>query len=373
MDSPAARDIGDFNWGSTFWHELAHTFTLGASDHKVPRWLSEGLSVLEERRARKGWGADVTPEFLAAYKAGRLVKVSRLNDGFMRPAYPQQLIFSYYQASLVGELIERDFGPRAIVDMLNGYKGGATTSQVFERVLKMSPEAFDSKFDAYLKERFARGLAAVEPKDARGDAVKRAPAVDGEYMRNLSRGIGAFETKNYDEAIPALERAKALFPEDASAQSPYWFLAQVYKAKGNVRGEATELTALTLRNEEHYAANVELANVLEQLGDTAGAAAALERAMFISPYDAALHVRLANFYGRLGDKPKAVRERLAVVALNPVDRAEALYQLALAYYQAGEAQAARREVLRALEDAPNFERAQELLLRLQGTNRSGGD
>ena len=371
MDSPAARDIGDFNWGSTFWHELAHTFTLGASGHKVPRWLSEGLSVLEERRARKGWGADVTPEFLAAYKAGRLVKVSRMNDGFMRPAYPQQLIFSYYQASLVGELIERDFGPRAIVDMLNGYKAGATTPQVFERVLKTSPEAFDSKFDAYLKERFAKGLAAVEPKDVRNDAVSRAPAVDGEYMRALSRGIGAFETKNYDEAIPALERAKALFPEDASAQSPYWFLAQAHKAKGNARAEANELAALTLRNEDHYAANVELANVLEQLGDTAGAAAALERAMFISPYDGALHVRLANFYGRLGDKPRTVRERQAVVALNPVDRAEALYQLALAYYEAGEAQAARREVLRALEDAPNFERAQELLLRLQGTNRSG--
>jgi len=372
MDSPAARDIGDFNWGSTFWHELAHTFTLGASDHRVPRWLSEGLSVLEERRARKGWGADVTPEFLAAYKAGRLVKVSRMNDGFMRPAYPQQLIFSYYQASLVGELIERDFGPRAIVDMLNGYKGGATTAQVFERTLKMSPQAFDAKFDAYLKERFAKGLAAVEPKDVRGDAAVRAPAVDGEYMRALSRGIGAFETKNYDEAITALGQAKALFPEDAGPQSPYWFLAQAYKAKGNARAEAAELTALTIRNEDNYAANVELATVLEQLGDTAGAAAALDRAMFISPYDGALHVRLANLYGRLGDKPRTVRERLAVVALNPVDRAEALYQLALAYYQAGEAQAARREVLRALEDAPNFERAQELLLRLQSSNRSGG-
>jgi Tfp pilus assembly protein PilF len=61
-----------------------------------------------------------------------------------------------------------------------------------------------------------------------------------------------------------------------------------------------------------------------------------------------------------------------VVALNPVDRAEALYQLALAYYEAGDGSSARREVLRALEDAPNFEKAQELLLRLQRGNRSGG-
>ena len=372
MDSPAARDAGDFNWGSTFWHELAHTFTLGSSDHRVPRWLSEGLSVLEERRARKGWGADVTPEFLAAYKAGKLVKVSRMNDGFMRPAYPQQLIFSYYQASLVGELIERDYGQRAIVDMLTAYKTGATTDQVFQRVLKLSPEAFDAKFDAYLKERFGKLMAVIEPKDVRKDAVPRAPAVDGEYTTTLSQGIAALEMKNYDEAIKWLEKAKALFPEDASAQGPYWMLAQIYKAKGNARAEANELTAMTLRNEDHYGANIELSNVLEQLGDTAGAAAALDRAMYVSPYDPAQHVRLAALFAHTGNKRGAVRERQAVVALNPVDRAEALYQLALAYYEAGDGQSARREVLRALEDAPNFEKAQELLLRLQRGNRSGG-
>jgi tetratricopeptide (TPR) repeat protein len=128
---------------------------------------------------------------------------------------------------------------------------------------------------------------------------------------------------------------------------------------------------MTLRNEDHYGANIELSNVLEQLGDSAGAAAALDRAMYISPYDPAQHVRLAALYAHTGNKRGAVRERQAVVALNPVDRAEALYQLALAYYEAGDGQSARREVLRALEDAPNFEKAQELLLRLQQGNRSG--
>jgi Flp pilus assembly protein TadD len=130
---------------------------------------------------------------------------------------------------------------------------------------------------------------------------------------------------------------------------------------------------MTLRNEDHYAANIELATVLEQLADSAGAAAALDRAMYISPYDAAQHVRLATLFARTGNKSGAVRERQAVVALAPVDRAEALYQLALAYYENGDTQAARREVLRALEDAPNFEKAQDLLLRLQRANRSGGN
>jgi hypothetical protein len=86
MDAPSARKRGEFNWGSTAWHELAHAFTLGASGHRVPRWFSEGLSVLEERRARAGWGAGATAEFIAAYGSGRLRSLSQLNDGFVRPA-----------------------------------------------------------------------------------------------------------------------------------------------------------------------------------------------------------------------------------------------------------------------------------------------
>jgi tetratricopeptide (TPR) repeat protein len=128
MDSPSARPVGEFNWGSTLWHELAHVFTLGMTDHRVPRWLSEGLSVYEERRARHGWGADVTPDFLLAFKAGRLAPPSRMNDGFIRPQYPQQVIHSYYEASLLCEMIEKEFGPRAIVDMLNGYKSGFSSA-----------------------------------------------------------------------------------------------------------------------------------------------------------------------------------------------------------------------------------------------------
>ena len=58
-------------------------------------------------------------------------------------------------------------------------------------------------------------------------------------------------------------------------------------------------------------------------------------------------------------------ERQAVVALKPVDRAEALYQLALAHFEAGDRTAPRREVLRALEQAPSYQKAQELLLRIR--------
>jgi Tfp pilus assembly protein PilF len=86
--------------------------------------------------------------------------------------------------------------------------------------------------------------------------------------------------------------------------------------------------------------------------------------MFINPFDAATHQRLAELARTAGDKQLAVRERAAIVALGPVDKADALYQLARAQHDAGDDVHARTSVLRALEEAPNYEKAQTLLLTL---------
>ncbi|HEV2131356.1 MAG TPA: tetratricopeptide repeat protein, partial [Longimicrobiaceae bacterium] len=369
MDSPAAREVGDFNWGSTLWHELAHVFALGLSEQRVPRWLSEGLAVLEERRARPGWGDDVSLPFLLAYQQGKLLPVSQLNRGFVRPQYPEQVIFSYYQASLVAEMIERDHGFGALRQMLRGYGDGRTTEQLLASVLKSDPAAFDRRFDAYLRERFAQPLAALRSAGRQGGA----PSAD-DFAGQLTTGRRLFDEGRLDQAKPYLERAKTLFPEYAGDDSPYLYLASIHKQQGALRQAAEELRKLTVLNENHYAAHLQLAELLDSIGDAAGAAAVLERAIYIYPFEIPLHTRLAALYTQLGERQKAVRERRAVVALRPVDRAEALYQLALAHLEAGEAEAARREVLRALEEAPNFERAQELLLRLRsGSSGLGGE
>ena len=52
MDSPQARPPGEFQWEATLWHELAHVITLQMSNQRVPRWLTEGISVYEEKQAR---------------------------------------------------------------------------------------------------------------------------------------------------------------------------------------------------------------------------------------------------------------------------------------------------------------------------------
>ena len=51
MDSPSGRKPGDFHWASTLWHEMSHVFILTATNHRVPRWFTEGLAVHEETRS----------------------------------------------------------------------------------------------------------------------------------------------------------------------------------------------------------------------------------------------------------------------------------------------------------------------------------
>ncbi|HEX6057734.1 MAG TPA: tetratricopeptide repeat protein [Gemmatimonadaceae bacterium] len=373
MDSPAAREIGAFNWGSTAWHELAHTFTLGMTEHRVPRWLSEGLSVLEERRARRGWGGDVSLDFLAALASGRLNPASRLNDGFVRPAYPAQVVHSYYQASLLCEFIERTYGWDAVLGMLREYGEGRDGEEVVRRVLRVEMPELDRRFDAWLRERFAGPLAALKLGRDGGlpdEATLAARAGDrGDFLAQLARGRALLAEGKAAEAVPWLERARELFPEYAGADAPDWLLAQAHASRSDWPAAAAALRRLVERNETSYEAHLALADALERTGDDAGAADALDRALWISPYEPAVHERLAELASRRGDRRTAVRERRAVLALDPVDRAEALYRLALAQREAGDATGARRTVLEALERAPDFARAQELLLGLSDGGR----
>ena len=354
MDAPSARQRGEFNFGSTLWHELAHTFTLGATDHRIPRWFSEGLSVFEERRARTGWGQGLSLSFLSALKQAKLLPVSRLTEGFVRPTYPEQINHAYYQASLVCEMVVATRSWQAIRGILDGYRAGGTTDGVFRKSLGASPEQFDKEFDAWIRKRFASQLDAIGGGEA-----------DGPFQREMTAGTAFLRAGSKAEAATRLEKARDLFPEYAEEDSPYALLAAIYLERGDERAAAEQLTRLTALAETNYDANVELARLLEKLGDQAGATAALERAAWIDPRDQSLHQKLAEMHGARGAWRQAARERAAVLALDPVDRAEALYQLAYAWNKAGDKAAARREVLRALEIAPNFDKAQQLLLEVR--------
>jgi hypothetical protein len=58
------------------------------------------------------------------------------------------VLFSYYAASLVTDLIERDFGPRAIPELLRAYRDGLCNDAAFQRALKVDMATLARRFDA---------------------------------------------------------------------------------------------------------------------------------------------------------------------------------------------------------------------------------
>ena len=47
------------------WHEFCHVVTLSKTHNKMPRWLSEGISVHEEGLEDPAWGMALSPRFRA--------------------------------------------------------------------------------------------------------------------------------------------------------------------------------------------------------------------------------------------------------------------------------------------------------------------
>jgi tetratricopeptide (TPR) repeat protein len=374
MDAPSARELGDYNWASVFWHELAHTFHLALSDNRVPRWFSEGLAVHEQRKARQGWGHQANISFLLSLRDDRLKKVSELNDGFMNPDYPQQVIHSYYQASLVFQIIEERYGFDVIRAMLQGYADGRTTEELFESLVGMPVTAFDDDFADYMAERFAAplaGLVPIEetrpgPEDVEG--MKRfVQTHPGDLIGRLQLGVQLYRAQDFEEAEGHFRAALEIFPQFGGVDSPLWFIAQIQHERGDLEAAAHTLARLTSISESHYSGMLLQSEILAELGRNQESADALDRAVLVWPYEMDLHERLADLHAGLGNAPRAAIERAAVVALDPVDRAEALYLLAVAQRDAGDMRGARRSVMGALELAPNYEDALEFLLALRGT------
>jgi len=139
LDSPRARQPpGSFNWEATLWHELAHVMTLQMSNQRVPRWLTEGVSVFEERRARAEWGREGEYTFLQAYARGNLIKVADLNSGF---SSSKTIIIAYHEASLVAEHLVELYGDAGLQKMLRAYGEGLTTDEVLKKALNTDMDA----------------------------------------------------------------------------------------------------------------------------------------------------------------------------------------------------------------------------------------
>ena len=193
QDSPSARPDGQFNWGSTLWHEYTHVITLQMTDYRIPRWFSEGLSVYEERRARPGWGDDWNPSVLRAHADGRWFKIADLDAGFMRPRRADDVPLAYFQASQVVEFIVERHGFDAVLKMLALYRDKARTPDVLRQALKLTEDEFDRAFTEYVEAKArplqtALGAAGAEVAQLPKEEVLKRLGTRGDLRAPPARG-----------------------------------------------------------------------------------------------------------------------------------------------------------------------------------------
>lgn len=366
LDSPKARPPGEFSWAATLWHELAHVITLQLSNQRVPRWLTEGISVWEETRAGRSWGREMEVSFAGARNAGKVMPLATLNDGF---SSPELISLAYYEASLLTEHIVARFDEARLRELVRVFSEDVDSNTAVTRVLKVSMDDLQKTFDAFLDQRFGKlqhALAVPEgfDGDLPADRLRAvAEANPGSYPVQMALGR-ALEASNADQALAAYRRAAALVPMATGDDSPQARIAAVLVKRGDKAGAATALEALTVADHQAVAAARQLVTLLDQPADAPRRRAALARVVAIDPFDAAAHGELGRFALADGKLPEAVQAFRIAVAAGPQDRAGAHADLGEALEKAGQRDEAKAQALRALEVAPTYVRAQELLLRI---------
>jgi Flp pilus assembly protein TadD len=351
MDSPSARRPGEFNWGATLWHEMSHVFILTATNHRVPRWFTEGLAVHEEGERSPEWRNPVTPEVLVAIRDKKLLPIAKLDRGFVYPDYPSQVIVSYFEAGSICDFVKEKWGEEKLLDMVHSYAKVQTTSQVVTQDLGVAPEEFDKRYLAWIDKKFGAEAAQF---DAWREKLKELAAAAGQ--------------KQYDTVLAQGPAVLAMYSEYVGDANVYELMADADKALEDAKAEAAILAAYEHEGGQMPAVLKRLATLEQGAGQEAEAAATLERLNYIYPVkDEDLHRRLGDLLYAQRQYDGAIREYNALIATNPHDKAGAQFSLAQAYFSANRKDKAEESVLAALEAAPGYRPAQKLLLELQQT------
>ena len=370
INTPRGQASGSYNWARTLWHELVHTLSIGVSEFRMPRWFAEGLAVYEERVAKDEWGREMQLDFLMAYDQDKLLPLTQMDRGFTRPTFQGQILLSYFHASRIIGFIEAQYGFDAVIEILQGFAAGKNDAQSVLDATGATLEQIDSAFREGLKQEYAslrdviRGMpnpfADGEESLVSGLTTPRS----NDFLDALRAGYSALDQQDWSDAVSEFEKALSIYPDYTDPGNPYVGLAAAYRGLGDEDKLVDALERFLAVSEHGVEEARELGALHLKAGRTTDAIHYFERSLHISPYEREVHDQLATLYAQVASYDKAVMARQAILGLNPIDKAEAFYQYALALKFDTRPAEAKRAVLKSLELAPGYREAQQLLLEI---------
>lgn len=385
------------NWQEIVWHEFMHVITLQMTDNRMPRWLSEGISVWEEKEGRPYWGRDQGLDLVRAAEEGQLLHIGELNDGFTNARNSADLGFAYFQSYLVVDYISQQYGFEKLVELVKQYAFIKEDSERFAEVFDESLDQFDDGFQNWIQRRVEEIDVYVHSEDVpdegagHGHGIRenssailaelynnaslkqhmrsRIEANPGDFQAHLQLGIVLFKEEAYFEARESLMTAYELLPSYTGYPSPPLVLSQIAQAQNDEQARLDWLEVLLENLQHDYDSALILAEAALQEENYERADYYLDRALQVDPYRSDVHQLKARYAQATGNTAQAVTEYEVLMSLDINDPVEARTDLAEAYLSNGQRADARQNVLYALELAPSYRRAQEVLLQsLEGDN-----
>ncbi|MGE4549937.1 MAG: tetratricopeptide repeat protein, partial [Opitutales bacterium] len=256
-NSPATQMPSPANWEAVLWHEFCHTVTLTMTRNKMPRWLSEGISVFEEREANPTWGQRINPRYREMIIGGELTPVSKLSGAFMAPKSGQHLQFAYYQSSIVVEHNVERFGHEAIVAILDKLSQGIGINAALAEVVEPIDE-LDATFEAYAIKR-AESLGPEldwekpRPDELRGELPGQEEGETPNFHRLSQRANQLVKARKWEEAKPLCKELIRLCPDRVDGDAnPYALLASCHRKLEEFTQEREVLEILAWISNDAY-------------------------------------------------------------------------------------------------------------------------
>ena len=353
MTSPRGK-LGRANWESVLWHEMAHTITLDMSRHRIPRWLSEGISVYEERQAREGWGQGMNSAFRARLLEDELAPIEALDKLFAGP----DIMLGYYQSSLVVEFIIGRFGIEPMRGILNDLASAVPLEKAFEtQTLPLSK--LNSEFRKFAQKQAETygfdldwtPLTDAEYKEYRENPEKWVSDNPKRYATTMMLASKFLGDGKWQDAKTLAEQVIKAATDNREDFNPYKVLADASKGLSDLPGERAALLKLYSLDANR---SEEAARLLKMPGSTAKDA---DRMLETNPFQ-------DQAYRTLAKENSSQKAYESLLALEPRDATRLHYELAV-ILQKSDPKAARRHVLQALEDNPRFKLALDLLVTLK--------
>lgn len=373
-NSPVALGGKGTNWESVLWHEFCHVVTLQFTHNKMPRWLSEGISVYEESRADPAWGMQMTPRFRQMIRDGKLTPIVKLSSVFLTAPNPEAVQFAYFQSSLVVEFIVERYGLGAMKAILQSLRDGGDSLTAIAR--HAAPlDDLDREFVVFAQRKahaFASDAAMETPPAPLLKPGAEAQLADW-VEKNPENFWGALalarhwaKEEKWDKMVPLLVDHIKRFPAHAEGDSAYAYLAAAYRNLDNPSEEEQVLTAWTALNDETTDGFLRLMVLTEKREDWAAVARNAERFLAVNPMVAAPYESLARAETHLKQPRAAIAACKTLLELGAANPSDVHFQLAELLHGLGDP-AARTHVLAALEDAPRHREALVLLLKIHQT------